>query len=111
MELAPDRTVKTSTYECHDRNPLIRSTLRENNLKPTGAVLIGFGQVGQPQHFPVSRETPPFAGFSGWAMWKGPDGRKRCSLQALWVQIIGAMAEFGRSRRSLDARRIASMRG
>jgi hypothetical protein len=85
VELAPDRTVKTSTYECHDRNPLIRSTLRENNLKPTGAVLIGFGQVGQPQRFPVSRETPSFAGLSGWARWKGPDGRKRWSLLALWV--------------------------
>ena len=81
----------------------------------------------------MSRETPPFAGFSGWARWKDPDARKRCSLLALWVQIIGAMAEFerslivervragirnarsrgkhlGRPRRSLDARRIAAMR-
>ena len=33
----------------------------------------------------MSRETPPFAGFSDAARWKGPDGRKRCSLLALWV--------------------------
>jgi hypothetical protein len=76
---------------------LIRSTLCENSLKPTGAVLIGFGRVGQPQRFPVSCETPPFAGFSGWARWKGPDARKGCSLLALWVQVIGAMAELERS--------------
>ena len=72
--------------DCHDRSPLIRSVLGESNLKSTGAVLIGFGQVGQPQCFPVSRETPPFARFSGWARWKGPDGRKRCSVLALWVR-------------------------
>jgi len=32
---------QTSTYECPGRNPLIRSTLRETTLKPTGAVLVG----------------------------------------------------------------------
>jgi DNA invertase Pin-like site-specific DNA recombinase len=45
----------------------------------------------------MSREAPPFAGFSGCARWKGPDARKRCSLLALWVQVIGAMAELERS--------------
>jgi len=76
---------QTSTYERHDRNPLIRSALPENNQKPTGAVLVGFGQVGQPQRCPVSRETRHLRGFSDVARWKGPHGRKRRSLLALWV--------------------------